>query len=225
VPSTAETLPPPQTFLVADANGDGHVTLADARLWIEHLFFLPGDWAVWALIRYARPLAAEFGIGAPVYGGLLAGTISAAFWFLAGIMVGVAYDYVVSFDNRATRGMHRLRAHTLRALRVAVVWLRAQFKPAEPARDEPVNVELDVDLSAIAFRVLSELAVLKPGYASSAVDVARELSLRAEDVRDLLDTLQRGGLVVRTLGGGEGESGYTLSRRGRERLAQRLGLS
>ena len=225
MPSAIKTLPPPPRFLVADANGDGHVTLADARLWIEHLFFLPGDWAVWAFVRYARPLAVELGIGTPVYGGLLAGTISVVSWFFAGVLVGVAYDYVVTFDNRATRGMQRLWAHTLRALRVAVVWSRAQFKAAEAARDEPVNVELDVALSALDLRVLSELAVLKPGYASSAVDVARALSLRAEHTRDRLDSLQRSGLVVRTLGGGEGESGYTWSRRGREALAQRLGLS
>jgi predicted ArsR family transcriptional regulator len=78
------------------------------------------------------------------------------------------------------------------------------------------------ELAALDTKILCELAVLEPGYASSAIDVARALSVRAEEMRDLLDALQRRGLVVRTLGGGEGESGYTLSQRGRAALLQQL---
>jgi len=214
------TLRPPPTFFVADADHDGRVTGADALAWLEQAFFLPGDWALWSIARYAPSLASAFGIKTPEYGGFLAGTISTVVWLLAIILIGTLYSYVVAFNRRATRGMHRLQADALRLLRAAGVWLRARLgfgkkdvrKVAEPAAEIP----------ALEVRVLCELAALEAGYVASPLEVARALSLPAEETRDVLDAMQRGGLVVRTLGGSDGESGYVLSKRGRGVLLQRI---
>jgi hypothetical protein len=213
------TLRPPPTFFVADPDGDGRLTTADAVMWLEQAFFLPGDWTLWAIARYAPSLAAALGIKVPQYGGLWAGTISAVLWLLALVTIGVAYGYVVAFDRRATRGMRLLNAHALRGLRVAAIRLRARFGGGKTKGGRGGAGD---KLTALDTKILCELAVLEPGYASSAIDVARALSLQAGQARDLLDALQRRGLVVRTLGGGEGESGYTLSQRGRGELVQEL---
>jgi hypothetical protein len=86
------TLRPPSTFFVADPDGDGALTIADAVVWLEQAFFLPGDWTLWAVARYLPSLAASLGIKVPQYGGLWAGTISAVLWLLAFVMIGVAYS-------------------------------------------------------------------------------------------------------------------------------------
>jgi len=219
MPFGTETVRPPPTLFSADPNGDGRLTLADAGVWLEQAFFLPGDWTLWAIAQYAPALATAFGMKAPLYGGLWAGTISAAAWLLAVVVLGAAYSYGVELDRRATRWMERLWAGVLRRLRVAAL----RFRVRRGGRDASRSVAGDEpELATRDARILCELGVLEPGYVSSAVEIARALSLPAEEARDLLDALQRRGLVTRTLGGGDGESGYTLSRRGHRVLVRRL---
>ena len=221
MPLGTETVRPPPTFFIADANGDGQLTLAHAGVWLERAFFLPGDWTLWAIAQYAPSFAGALGIKVPPYGGVWAATISAALWLLALILLGVAYSYAVELDRRATRVLGRLWAEAGRRIRVALVRLRVRFGVGRKSV-APGHVDAGVELARLDARILSELALLEPGYVSSAVEVARALGLPADEARDLLDALQRRGLVTRTLGGGDGESGYRLSRRGHGMLMHRL---
>ena len=222
MPLGTETVRSPPTFFIADPNGDGQLTLADAGVWLERAFFLPGDWTLWAIARYAPSFAGALGINVPPYGGLWAGAISAVLWLLTIILLGVAYSYAVELDRRATRVMGRLWAEAARRLRVALVRLRVRFGRGGKKSVAPADVDTGVELSRLDARILSELALLEPGYVSSAIEVARTLTLPAEQIRDQLDALQRRGLVTRTLGGGDGESGYRLSRPGHGVLMRRL---
>ena len=220
MPLGTETVRPPPPF-IADANGDGRLTLADTGVWLEQAFFLPGDWTLWAIAQYTPSLAAALGMRVPAYGGLWAGTTSTVLWLLALVLLGALYSYIVEFDRRATRRLGRQWAEVARRLRVVGLRLRARLGGGKAGVAQP-DVEPGVELATIDARILGELAMLQPGYVSSAIEIARTLTLPAERVRDLLDALQRRGLVTRTLGGGDGESGYTLSRRGHGILMRRL---
>ena len=70
-------------LLAFDLNADGIVTISDAILWLQWLFWLPGDYAIIALMRWA-PAAASFLEISPAH--LAAGLstlMSSLFWFVS----------------------------------------------------------------------------------------------------------------------------------------------
>jgi len=215
-----EVLPPPST-LAGDANGDGRLTFGDVPHWLTHLFFLPGDWAVWAIARYT-PFAAFAGGDSPSYGGFASGFIALVFWFLVLALLGAGYSYVVDFDRRATRVSARVYDEMRRLLRVASRLLRAGWH-RRAARVESSSLEFatDIELGALETQVLRELVELAPGYAAAAGELARALRLRTDEVRVPLEVLVERRLAIRTLGGAEGESGYAVSVAGRAALVMR----
>ncbi len=128
---TGPVLSPPSAF-VADANGDGGVTLGDLPGWLGQLFFLPGDWSLWVIVRYAPPVASLFGGDAPSYGGFVSGFIAVVFWCLVLVVLGTGYAYLVEFDRRATRASSRLFSEIRRTFRVASRLVRARLRRSEP---------------------------------------------------------------------------------------------
>src|SRR5262249_11034298 len=100
--STAAARAAPELFLL-DANGDGRVTIGDASGWLQHAFFVPGDWTLWAIATYAPPLARFLEVDAAVSGGLASGIVSACEWAVAIVAVGMASAYVRDVDRRLTR--------------------------------------------------------------------------------------------------------------------------
>ena len=206
----------------ADANGDGRIAFDDLPAWLAQLFFLPGDWAVWAIVKYAPPLASVLGIGSDSYGGFVSGFLAALSWLIVLVLLGAVYSYVVDFDRRATRASRQAYGSLLRIWRAATRSLRARLAARRRrAEDRAAGVTGDVRLDAVELRVLRELAELGPGYVSAARELARALRLRVDEVQTPLDGLARRRLVVRTLGGGDGDSGYALSAAGRSALLVR----
>jgi hypothetical protein len=59
-----------------DINGDGKVTIGDVPGWVKWLFYYPGDWVIYELLK-RRGKAAEFLELTPAsYGGQMSGVIS-----------------------------------------------------------------------------------------------------------------------------------------------------
>jgi hypothetical protein len=127
----------PSAF-AADANGDGGVTLGDLPGWLAQLFFLPGDWSVWVIAKYAPLVASLVGSDTLNYGGFVSGFIAVAFWSLVLIVLGTGYAYVVELDRRATRASSRIYGEMRRVFRVASHLLRARLRRSEP-REERVT--------------------------------------------------------------------------------------
>jgi hypothetical protein len=117
----------PSSRLAADANGDGSVTIGDLPGWLAQLFFLPGDWALWAIASYAPPLAGLLG-DPPRYGGFVSGFVATVFWLLVLIALGTGYAYAVDFDRRATRAASGFYGEVRRVLCVAARRLRARLR-------------------------------------------------------------------------------------------------
>jgi hypothetical protein len=216
MPSSADVLSPPAA-LAFDANGDGRLTLGDVPSWLAHFFFLPGDWTLWALAKYAPPLASLLTDGAPAYGQLVSGFIAAVFWSIV-LVAGTGYSYVVEMDRRATNAFGRLFAHVRRVVRVAARLLRTSLRRDPRDASSALDFTTQVELTALEVRVLRQLAELAPGYTAPPHEVAQALRLRVDEVRAPLDALVRQRLAIRTLGGAEGESGYALSSPGRAAL-------
>lgn len=70
------------TKLAYDMNGDGAVTISDARLWTEWLLTLPGDYMVIAIMKWAPSVAHFFELGPHFLGSwLLSLAVAGIAWF------------------------------------------------------------------------------------------------------------------------------------------------
>lgn len=80
---------PRQWAFVSDMNYSGSVTISDVWLWIEWLYFFPGDGAIYFLVNTGQSVGQFFEITYSDYGGILSGIISFVVWATALVVWGV----------------------------------------------------------------------------------------------------------------------------------------
>lgn len=128
------THPRPRGPSFADTNGDGVFTLADATTGLGEAFFVPGDWAIWAIATYAPPVAQFLEIGATDYGGVLAGFLAALAWIGTAIAAGLGYQAIREADEQATAAIIRGFDEARRLYRVARRRAKFRHYSAAPTR-------------------------------------------------------------------------------------------
>jgi hypothetical protein len=207
----------PARFLL-DANGDSHVTVGDALGWVQQAFFLPGDWTIWAINRYAPTLARFFEADEAGYGGLASGVIAACAWAVAFVAIGMCVAYVSELDRRATRAAAEWYGAARRRVQISLHRLRSRLRGNANARERDIELCTEVAIDAFELSVLRLHADLAPGYSLTARDVATALRKSTREMRTLLDSLKQRALLNRSLGGPEDETSYTISAAGRASL-------
>ena len=115
----ASTIPTPPSAWPADFDGDGRFTVGDAGLWLQQAFFLPGDWAIWALATYASPAAEFLELGSGAYGGVLSGFVSALAWLTLLVILGTTYGMLRDADRAFTERIRALYLEGRRRIRAA----------------------------------------------------------------------------------------------------------
>jgi len=78
-----------------DMNLDGVVTISDVGLWIEWVFFLPGDLMIEGILLWGPRLAVFLELSRADFGGLGSGVVSVFGWLLVGFFIffsGVFFD-------------------------------------------------------------------------------------------------------------------------------------
>lgn len=203
-----------------DYNHDGALTGVEVASWLYDCFFLPGDWALWAIAAYAPDVAAWFGVG-PDDRGTGSAFLSMFAWSVCLVAGSVLYRAARDADQRLTIAIARTHAETLRRVRIAIALLKAGWRRRTAPRKHEIEVA-SVELSGDEERVLRLHASLRAGYALTISDAAGGLSLRLHTAARLLERLNELGLVVRVIGAGEGEDAYALTVLGRA-LVQRTG--
>src|SRR5262245_12747042 len=68
-------------------------------------FFLPGDWLIYLVSRYAAPVAGLFGVGPADYGGTLAGFLAWFCWIALALLAIATTSAVRRFDRALTYGI------------------------------------------------------------------------------------------------------------------------
>ena len=127
--------------LVGDMNGDGAVNMADAGLWAQSVFFLPGD----ALIAQFGPteLGRAIGLTQGSFGGAMSAGLSAALWTLGVLAVIYAFWFVLDAIDptyrQQQREMRQARSQARRAARAGSRQQREPQRRIEPtlADDRP----------------------------------------------------------------------------------------
>ena len=72
-------------FLEKDMNCDYLFTISDVFMWVEWVFFLPGDGLLWAVMQSERA-AIFLELSPNFYGGWISGILSGFGWFSAFIL-------------------------------------------------------------------------------------------------------------------------------------------
>ena len=92
---------------VADMTGNGTVTVSDFWLWIEWLYFWPGDYLIWLVIRYLPAVASFLELNPGKYSGPLSLFISFGLWIVFLVLVVVTWQLMDKTGARAAEALLR----------------------------------------------------------------------------------------------------------------------
>lgn len=219
----ADEIAQPEGALRFDMNGDGRFTISDLPVWLGHVFFLPGDWLIWATIRYAEPVARFLELDTDDYGGVLSGALAGLVWLAILVLVLVAYRAVQNVDRALTSAVGRGYSEGRRRLRIGTALLGQRLRRAreapEPAH-ETVEFAQDAELSDDELRALRLHAELEAGYALALDELAAALERGRGETSAIVRRLVELRFLHRAAGGDEGEA-HTLTRAGRAYLSLR----
>jgi DNA-binding MarR family transcriptional regulator len=212
-------IPLPWHPLVWDVNNDGSFTVTDLGLWLQHVFFLPGDWIIWMILRYAPEVGRFLEVDTREYGTSFSALLSVFSWLAVIVTIMTTSHYLASID-RAVTGLLRgilsrglMHAHALRralgnAFRRRLDWLRRGVKKG----DLPT-------LTTEELRVLKAHAYVNPNSALALSDLVRATGVPRAQIVDILDRLRELHLIDRRTGASSGEPGYRLTDPGRDLLS------
>lgn len=174
----------------ADANGDGRLSLTDAREWLVNILLLPGDVFVYLLVTYAPPVADFLELSANTSGGVVSITASVLIWLAAIVITGTVLGRIRDLDRSMTAWVAARYNEAWRQIRVLrrriVGWitLRSQRKHSD---DESLIVD-SLILKGLETAVLRCLSRIDDG----AVLTTEEIAARVErPKRELQTALQR----------------------------------
>lgn len=92
---------------VADMTGNGTVTISDFWLWIEWLYFWPGDALIYVAMEYAPGVAKFLELTPAKYGGPLSLFLSFGLWIAALGLLVLAWQFVDRVGARAAEALLR----------------------------------------------------------------------------------------------------------------------
>jgi hypothetical protein len=193
------------------------LTIGDLLPFLVELFFLPGNWLIWAVAAHAPAVARFLEIGATGYGGVQAGCVSALVWIASTVAVSIGYRSVRDFDAAITSTIVRGWADLRRRIRIArtLAIYRLRERRARAAPSSTVELAEELELNAPALRLLRAHAAIAPGYALPVSEAAAAIRSSRHDTLRILGHLKSLQLIRATLGGPDGETAHVLTAAGR----------
>jgi DNA-binding MarR family transcriptional regulator len=152
---------------------------------------------------------------------VLSGVVSSCAWIAAFAALALAWKLIRDFDRRATRAARQLYSTVLLRARIARTLARQRVRGWLASTNPPNRAELatDIELSKAQLQALRIHLKLAPGYVLPVSEAATATGTRRHAMQDLLDGLQRLGLLERRLGAADDESAYRLTTAGTALLA------
>lgn len=178
-------------------------------------FHAPGTLFIALLEAHAPALAEAAGLGPAGLSVPERVMLSATCWIVLGCLAWGAYRFlryvrrIAEFAFRAV--LHQLGL-ALHAGRTSLV-LRVLRKRRSQPRTASVALQ-SVDFSAVDIAILTETSKLRPGYTTSAPELAERLRRRPAEIEQSLEKLCRNKLLDTTFGSTEGFENYVISASG-----------
>lgn len=212
-------IPLPWHPFVWDVNNDGSFTVTDLGLWLHHVFFLPGDWMIWMILRYTPEIGRFLEVDTREYGTSFSALLSVFSWLVIIVAIMMALHYLAAID-RAVTGLLRgivarvlMRVHALR--RAFGGWFRRR---RDALRGAAKRGELPA-LSTEELRVLKAHAYVNPRSALALSDLVRATGVPRAQIIEILDRLREMHLIDRRADSLSSEAGYRLTDPGRDLLS------
>ncbi len=209
----------PWESLVWDVNADGRFTVTDVGLWLQVLFFLPGDTLIWLSLKYTPEITQFFEVDAAQYGSTFSALLSVFVWLAIAVLLLTTSHWLATLDRAVTGVVHNsltgavTRTHIVgKAIRDVFVRqrsaLRRWWRTADN-RPQLNNEEL---------RVLRAHAHVDPSSALALSDLVRATGVPRLQIVDILDRLSELRLLDRRVDPENNEFGYALTAPGRKFL-------
>ena len=202
-----------------DGNADGRFTVTDVGLWLQTLFFLPGDTLIWVSLRYAPEITQFFEVDAAQYGSTFSALLSVFVWLAIAVLLLTTSHWLTMLDravtgivqstltSMATRSHIAGRAVTdvfsRQRLALRRWWRSADNRPR---------------LSEEEIRVLKAHAHIDPSSALALSDLVRATGVPRLQIVGILDRLSELHLLDRRVDPDNNEFGYALTPPGRKFL-------
>ena len=210
----------PWESLVWDSNADGRFTVTDVGLWLQTLFFLPGDTLIWISLRYVPEISQFFEVDSGQYGSTFSALLSVFAWLAIAVLVMTATHWLAMIDRAFTRVVRSsltgfvARTHiTGRAINEVYARQRQVFRNWWRRADSSPK------LSAEELRVLKAHSHVDPEAALALSDLVRATGVPRVQIVDILDRLRELHLLDRRVDPGSNEFGYALTIPGRRLLS------
>lgn len=209
----------PWESLVWDGNADGRFTVTDVGLWLQTLFFLPGDTLIWVSLRYAPQITQFFEVNAAQYGSTFSALLSVFAWLAIAVLL-LSTSHWLTLVDRAVTGVvqNSLTSMTTRG-HIAGRAVRDVFARQRLAlRRWWRTPENRPRLSEEEIRVLKAHVHVDPSAALALSDLVRATGVPRLQIVDILDRLNELQLLDRRVDPDNNEFGYALTPPGRKFL-------
>jgi len=210
----------PWKSLVWDGNADGRITVSDVGLWLQTLFFLPGDTLIWMALRYAPAVTRFFEVDSAQYGSTFSALLSVLIWLAVSVAVMTASHWIAALDRAATTILRDsltgvlTRAH-IAARAVSDVFSRRRSAFGRWWRGSDNRPKLNSE----ELRVLRAHSHVDPAAALALGDLVRATGVPRIQIVDILDRLRELHLLDRRVDPESNEFGYALTSPGRQFLS------
>lgn len=207
----------PLEWPALDITGDGAFTLSDLSAWALHLFLLPGDAAIAALVEYLPGFARFLELGADDYGGTVSIAISVLTWLVVVILFGLVVNTIRNLDRALTSWLLGRIDELKRRFRIARRRLVSWIGLLRSRAREPEVAVGEVDLARIDAAVLRCYADSGESRSVAADEVAARLRLSLRQVQQALRRLGEYRLLEATgsrRGGPDTGPGHHITRAG-----------
>lgn len=209
----------PWESLVWDGNADGRFTVTDVGLWLQTLFFLPGDTLIWASLQYAPEITRFFEVDAGQYGSTFSALLSVFVWLGTSVLVLSTSHWITVLDRAATAFLQNsatgvaTRAHIVgKAMSEVIARQRRFFRSLFASSDNRPK------LSNEEIRVLKAHMHVGPSSALQLSDLVRATGVPRLQIVSILDRLSELRLLDRRVDPENNEFGYALTTPGRKFL-------
>ena len=183
--------------------------------WLEHMFLLPGEYTVAALVDLARELTGDTRLDLAGYEETCAVVFSIIVWLAVVLLMRSIFRIIGRAASDAWYSAMRAATWLSRLPRIALLKMTAPVRALRrrrPASGTSYSEEFRINTLQMA--VMNAQRTLAPGHVATAVDIAGDLGIRPGPVERALEELRKLHLVQVAFGTADGYTGYSLTRPG-----------
>ena len=199
-----------------DVNRDGFFTISDVLLWLQQMFFLPGDWAIWVCLQYLPDTSRFLELDVSAYGSTIAALISLVVWIIVIVFVMTMTHYLAAVDRAFTRRVRTLVTNSAIRTRIikrlVIEWLQRR---ADRGTGHQSVID-DLNLTPEELRILSAHAHVAPPGTLALSDLVRATGVPRLQATRILVRLQELELIASADDVEPDAAGYALTEPGHE---------